>query len=346
MPIPAFQECELRRIMTLLDRYTDILHHGGVIFAFLALRVLGYPSNIPWDLDDPILVPSLTSEDDTSSADLWKLDDSIFTPDSLQDYSPVSQTLHNADDGLTQPPFGELFFADSDFFVGHFKSLVATTNYGSEDSASSLISNCDSSSLDYGDFLADYSPTDSSFNILDPSISVANTDDNLSMFNRRSRVEPRSPGGAAGSYEPKPRYELDPATNPETQKSSAYAADGTPISPMNCPSGKKKACCAWDAIPPFSQCWIGQRFLASVACRPAKNQACCAEVPEPGGPGIDCEPVQWGKSRDGRTQRDPNQSQGGPSSTPFQDTFPILQPLPDLTPSPNLFCSPSRQRRT
>lgn len=330
-----------------------------VFFALLATLVRGYPSNVPRDgsaedifatsnlnlFADSTLVPSLTSEDYTSSSDNLEPDASIFTSDFLQDYPPVSQTLADFNEGHTQTLFGD-YVADSDPPVGDFDSLVATTNYGSENSASVTISNCDSSALESGDFLAEWDPNeDSLFNMFDPSVSVAEADDDMGMFNLKGRAEPRYRGGTGGLgggvYVPVQRFELDPNTSPETTRYGAYAADGTPISMMNCPNGSKRTCCKWDAIPPFSQCWSALQHTISAVCRLAKNQFCCGGVSEPGGPGINCQPIQWSKARDGRRQREPSSPQG-PTSNPFQEIFPILQPLPDLTPKPD-FCSPRRR---
>ena len=329
-----------------------------IFFAFLATLVQGYPSIVPRDgsaedmfstsnlnpLDDISLVPSLASEDHTSSSDILEPDASTFTADFLPDYSLVGQPLTNINEGQTQTLFGDpLTQSDSSF--GDFNPLVATTNDGSEYSALTPGSNCDSSALDSGDFLADYdSNEDSSFAMFDPSVSVANADDNVGMFNLRGRAEPRYRGGSGGGggvYIPVQRYELDPNTSPDTPRYDAWAADGTPISPMNCPNGSKKTCCAWDAISPFSQCWVAINHAPSSLCRFAKNLFCCAGVTEQGGAGINCQPIQWSKARDGRRARNPSTPQG-PTSNPFEDIFPILRPLPDLTPNSD-FCSPRRR---
>ena len=132
-------------------------------------------------------------------------------------------------------------------------------------------------------------------------------------------------------------YPLDPNTPDETPPSDAYAADGTPIELGNCPRGKKQSCCFWDAIPPFSQCWIVAGNKA--ACKFAKNRFCCREVPQAGGPGLDCEPTRWIRARDSRPARKGSES---PSSNELelQELFPILQNLPELPDSSPNFCLP------
>lgn len=329
-----------------------------IFVAFLATLVQGYPSNVIRDgsaenmfptsdlnlFDDITLVPSLTSEDHTPSSDILESDPSAFTSDFLQDYSPAGQPLTNINEDHTQTLFGDTL-AGSDPSFGNFDSMVATTSDGSENSASVPISNCDSSALENGEFLAEYDPNeDSSFTMFNPSVSVANADDNMGMFNLRGRAEPRYRGGGTGNrgdYVPVQRYELDPNTHPDTPRTNAWAADGTPISPMNCPNGSKKTCCLWDAIPPFSQCWPAINHAPPAVCRFAKNIFCCADVLEPGGAGINCQPVQWTKARDGRRARAPSTPQD-PTSNPFEDIFPILRPLPDLTPNSD-FCSPIKR---
>lgn len=323
--------------MSLSSRRTT-LYMTVIFFASLATLIRGYPSNVPRDgsakdmfstsnlnlFDDSALVPSLTSEDRTSSDNL-ESDASTFISDFPQDYSPLDQILPDIEEDHTQTLFGDPPI-DSDRPV--------TTNYGSEDSASVPISNCDNSALENEDFLAEYDPNEDSVpNMFDSSISVADADDNMRMFNLRAR------GGGAGTYIPVQRYELDPNTSPDTPKSGAYAADGTPIRTSHCPSGSKRTCCVWNAIPPFSQCWPALQDTKSLACRFARNQFCCAGVSEPGGPGINCQPMQWSKSRDGRKQRE--SSSEGPTSNSFEEMFPILQPLPDFTPNSD-FCSPRR----
>lgn len=326
-----------------------------IFFAFLATLVHGHPLYVPRDgsaedlfstsdlnlFDDGTLAPSLTGEDHTSSSDILEPDASIFTSNLLQDYSPVNQPLTTIDESHPQNLFRDPV-ADSDLYSNNFDSLVASTNYGSESSPSVPSSKCESSAPGSGDFVADYDPNeDSSINMFDPSVSIANADDSMRIFNLKGRGELRYKGGGGGPYVPVARYELDPNTSPDTMRSEAYAADGTPIGPMNCPNGSKKSCCIWNAVPPFSQCWPGLAYNPHYFCSFAKNLFCCGETPEPGGPGINCQPIQWTKSRDGRKQRDPNTLQG-PTSNPFQEIFPILQPLPDLTPSSD-FCRPKKR---
>lgn len=322
-----------------------------ILFAFLATLVQGYPANVPrgdsavdWfsasnlnAFDDGTVITSLKLEEQTSPSSIWDLDASMLTLDFPQEYFPASQLLTSTNEGHTQTLFGDLV-ADSDPSFGSFEPIATTTNYGSENSASIPTSNCEDSALETGDFLAGYDPNeDSSFNIFDQSVSVANADDNLSMFNLKGR-EIRYGGGGGAPYVPVSRYDLDPNTSPNTPNSEAYAADGTPLRPMQCPNGKTKACCTWDAFPPFSQCWPAVRFTPASVCRLAKNQFCCAKIPEPGGMGIDCEQMKWSKARDGRKQREPTP----PTSSQFQEIFPILQPLPELNPNPD-FCSPRRR---
>lgn len=320
-----------------------------IFFAFLAVLVQGYPSNLPRDgsaedlfsssnlnvIDDGNPVPSLTSADYTSSSNTLDPDASIFASNFLQEYSPGDQSLTDINEDHTQTLFVDPV-ADSDPSFDSFDPLVAATSYESENGASIPSSNCEHSALETGDFLAEYDPDeDSSINMFDPSASVTNAD--ISKLKGR---EIRHGGGGGYPYVPVQRFDLDPNTSPDTPNSEAYAADGTPLRPMNCPNGSKKACCVWDAIPPFSQCWPAVRYTPVSVCRLAKNQFCCGDISENGGPGIDCEQMKWSKSRDGRKQRPPNP----PQSNPFLDMFPILQDLPDLNPNTD-FCPSPRPRR-
>ena len=335
-----------------------------IFFAFLPILVQGRSSNIPRassaeDLfstpsfnyfDDSALTSAFDSEDHTSNSNIFDPDSSLFASNYLQEYSPADQPLINTDED-SQTLLGNPV-TDSDPFLDGFDPLVAMTENGSENGASIPSTYCEDSALETGDFFAEYDPNeDYSISMFDPSTSTANADDYVRMFNLKRSKELRSRGGGgAGGHRPDARpyvtvtrYDLDPNTSPNTLNINAYAADGTPISPMLCPHGTKRNCCIWDALPPFSQCWPWARYMTTQVCRLAKNQFCCDEVPKRGGEGINCQDMKWTRSRDARKQRQPAEDPPPTSSSELQEIFPILQPLPDLSPNPSLdFCSPRR----
>ncbi len=147
-----------------------------------------------------------------------------------------------------------------------------------------------------------------------------------------------------------PTYELDPRTGKWTELKDAYPEDGTPLRPKNCPDGKKRTCCRFDAVAgPYSDCW--KDGYNNAVCRYAKNQFCCEDVPVNGGPGVNCEEAKWVKDR-GRKAR-PEDSE---ATNQFQEVFPILRELPlgfpDLNPNLNLnpnpnpaYCRPGERER-
>lgn len=328
-----------------------------IFFAFLTILVHGYPSNVLRDnsaedlfstshldtFDDGTLVSSLPSGDynsaGASSSNTLDTDGSIFTSNFLEGSSPAGPPLTN-----TQTLFGDPV-TDSDPSLDIFDPLVASTNYGLEDGASiqnsdTFVSNpnCEDSAIETGGFLAAYDPNqDSSIDMFDQSASVTNAEDSIRTANLKgpgNTIQVRGVG--AGQYVAVTRYDLDPNTSPYTQTPEAYAADGTPIRQGNCPAGKKRTCCVWATVPPFSLCWLSPKNTQ--VCRFAKNQFCCADVTRPGGPGIDCDEPPWVKARDGRKQREtPPQS---PTSNQLQETFPILQELPGVNPA---YCRPQRR---
>lgn len=333
-----------------------------IFFAFLAIIVHGFPSKAPrdssaedlfsmsnpYDIDDSTLVPSLISEDYTSS-NLLDPDPSVFTPDFFQDYSPTDQPLAMISEDPTQNLFEDPT-TGSDPSYSSFDSLAATTNYESENDASIPTSNCEQSGLDTGDLFAEQydSKEDSSISVLARSAPVVNADDNIRKFKLKGRQMPDGGTSIRVLDIPGSSFDLDPNTSPDTGVSQAYAADGTPLRPKQCPNGTKRSCCKWDSFPPFSQCW--PHAVNMGVCRSAKNQFCCASILNGGSvntgvpsTGLDCQDMKWQKSRDGRKQRAPS-SLESPTSNQLQEIFPILQPLPDLSPSNPDFCSIRRRR--
>lgn len=241
--------------------------------------------------------------------------------------------------------------------INIFDSVIATTNYDPlgnplddpldgflDDSSISTLgslpasSSCDDASIKTEDFLAGFYPEENSptMNLFDsPTISE------FSPLIAREE-DPNNPN-------PKPQrgprnrkvYKLSPDADPYTPTSEAYAEDGTPIKPWICPSGKRRACCSWDAYPPFSRCW--SREGSNSVCRFAKSRHCCDSVTSPGGPGLGCEQVRWVEStedRESRTDSSSSSSSSGDTTTSnvvdlLQDVFPILQPWPELIPDSN-----------
>ncbi len=150
----------------------------------------------------------------------------------------------------------------------------------------------------------------------------------ITMANSKAKEKKKNP--------PKPRkprlvptYELDPRTGKYTELKDAYAQDGTPIRPKNCPDGKKRSCCRYDAEGgPFSECWKDGHNNA--VCRYARNQFCCEDVPVKGGPGVNCEEAKWVKAR-GRVTRPEDSS----AMNQFREFFPILQDLSPVLSDPD-----------
>ena len=134
-------------------------------------------------------------------------------------------------------------------------------------------------------------------------------------------------------YTIEPVYELGPDIGPTVDASDAYAADGTAIKPNRCPKSTKKSCCTDNT---HTACW---RYPLNIQlCRYARNLYCCAEISQPGGPGVGCQTIEWVYERT-RPRKKP------PSNPPnqLQGIFDIFQ-FPDLNPSSNPSYCPSPNR--
>lgn len=315
---------------------------------FLTVLVRAYPANLPWDesAEDLLSTSNLNTLDDTfviSSTNT--LDDpfTVFSSNTLDDTLTVSSS--NALDPspfLTEYSPEENYIAATDPFLPDLngepaENLFVNYNPDSKEEEfsisnldSSLISaNCGDTSIQPDDPLFDYDAADPSTNIFARSVeytedpSLLTTDDIESSAKGQSNTR---------KYFPERTYDLDPGTGPYTRTFEAYAGDGTPLQLGNCPAGKKRTCCL-PTNPPFSQCWLMPTSTQAL-CRFAKNQFCCQGVQSKGGPGIECEEARWIRSRDGRAAREiPSEEEPleSPTSSEYQELFPILKPLPDLT---------------
>lgn len=313
-----------------------------ILYAFLAFLVVlvhGHPSNLPREemgenlflssnaniLTDGALVSSLTPGDSglrEAFSTSFGMEGFIIEKNSFDsECSSADNTIFTLDPSLvdTNAEHAPGLFTDSDPgsnpFIDIFDPLVATTSL--DLNANLANTNCEDSATNPGEFLAEYDPTqDFSVEMFDPSFSSAKAKKRVDRY-----------------------YDLDPDTPQYAESERAYAADGTAIQPATCPDGKRRACCLWNADPPFSQCWP---FPGNyMVCRFVKNKVCCAKVPVAGEAGIDCEKMRWIKARDGRKSREdsPENPPENPASNEFQEIFPILKPLPDLNPD-DAYCKP------
>jgi hypothetical protein len=293
-------------------------------------------------------------------------DTSVFTAeDSPMEYSNFAIL----DPSLLKEEPSQALLGDWDWnpdSINGVDSVVDTTNYGSRKDPFIFNLNsfpvnpeCDgSSSFETENFLAEDDPTvetegfltgyypaaDSSLTNYAPSAFTADSEN--SMFVARSAEGSDGPKEKSRKepYVPVRIYKLDPNTSPYATTAEAYTDDGTPIKIGKCPKGTSRACCQWDAIPPFSVCWTMETNKS--ACRYAKSRFCCEKVQRGGGAGINCQDATWVEAHDGRKAR-PNASPGTlpPSSHPFQELFPVLQPLPLLPDDPEpAYCKNSRRR--
>lgn len=185
------------------------------------------------------------------------------------------------------------------------------------------------------------SPDDSPFESLDSSASETLTDlGEDPEFIASDDLTPKTPKvpdparhTPSWRYTNEPIYELDPDLGPNVDTIAAYAANGTPLRPDTCPQGYKKSCCKDDT---HTECW--HYPFNKQLCGYARRLFCCKEIPQKGGPGIDCKAMKWVLERT-RPLRNP------PSNPPnkLQGVFDIFQ-FPDLSPdsNPGYCANPSR----
>lgn len=314
----------------------------GIIFlAVITILVRAYPENLPWDdsagesSEELFPTSSLNIFDDTlaSSASNF-FNDLAF----LDGYSPEDDYTTVTDPSLADLDGEPVEDSFANYNLDFKEGGVSTSNLD----LSLVDANCGDFSAQTEDPLFDDYAIDPSTNIFP---SAVNAEDPFLLIND-NRISLENKGIRKQQYVRERTYDLDPSTGPYILESEPYAEDGTPLRLGRCPPGKKRTCCMPDD-PPFRECWLAP---ITTVCRFAKNNYCCTGVQIDGGPGIDCERGKWVKSRtrereEKNSSRDPQQSplESPPLSNQLQESFPILQDLPDIN-SP-AYCRPETRRR-
>jgi hypothetical protein len=323
---------------------------GIISLAFWTVLAHAYSPDLSWDnsapdvdiFNDGAFVSSLTSTDTSdflAGDSILMLDSSLAGPDEdpsanmFQDensetdiYANIldSSSILNMNTPLANSNCEDLLTESRDHLAGHYFEQISPTE--SDDFLAKRVS-AEDSSIEAGDLLADsYAEEDFSINNFDSWGPLASSDDS-EWFEQNVPRKKKPP-----KWDPNRKiYDLKPNSPTWTETSNAYAADGTPITPLKCPRGKQKTCCYPDTDPPFSKCWLA-RWVNPGVCKFARNLFCCDGVERRGGAAINCEKIKWAEARDGRRTEPQPPSEPPPDASPIEldEIFPILQPIPEL----------------